>query len=154
MSSADIRLLADWDLAAAPERVWEALMRPAEWPQWWPTVTRAVVLAPGDASGVGARLAFEWRTALPVRLAFEVRTTRVEPLALIGGEASGALTGRGAWLIRPTGSGTRVRYDWTMTVSAPGMRLAAPLARKAFAWNHAAAMRQGRDGLARRLGCA
>ncbi|NVO15825.1 MAG: SRPBCC family protein [Rhodoplanes sp.] len=151
MSSADFRLVSDWNLAAPPELVWEALMRPAEWPTWWPAVTRAEVIAAGDPSGVGSCLQFEWKTALPYRLAFEVLTTRVEPLALIEGEARGALVGTGRWLLTPTRSGTRLRYDWTVRVTAPGLRLVAPIARKAFVWNHGIVMRQGEAGLARWL---
>lgn len=151
MSSADFRLVSDWDLAAPPQRVWDALMRPTEWPTWWPAVTRADVIAAGVPSGVGSRLALEWKTALPYRLAFEILTTRVEPLALIEGEARGGLVGTGRWLLTATTSGTRLRYDWTVTVSAPGLRLVAPLARKAFVWNHGVVMRQGREGLGRWL---
>lgn len=152
MSRSDFHLVSDWDLAAPPARVWEALMRPAEWPIWWPAVTRAEVIERGDPDGVGSYIRFEWRTALPFRLAFDIRTTRVEPPTLIEGRAAGVLTGTGRWRLTPTPAGTHVRYDWIVTLEAPGLRLFAPLARKAFVWNHDQVMRSGRDGLARKLG--
>ncbi|MDC7788821.1 SRPBCC family protein [Rhodoplanes sp. TEM] len=151
MSRADFRLVTDWDVPAPPERVWDELMRPADWPAWWPSIVRADVIDPGEASGVGSRIRFEWKTALPFRLAFEILTTRVEPPALIEGRASGTLTGIGRWRLAPSRGGSRITYDWTVTVAAPGMRLVAPLARRAFVWNHDTVMRQGREGLVRRL---
>ncbi|MFL9825989.1 SRPBCC family protein [Rhodoplanes sp. SY1] len=151
MSRADFHLLTTWDVPAPPERVWAELMRPQDWPAWWPAVTRADVIDPGDAAGVGSRIRFAWKTALPYRFAFEILTTRVEPLALIAGRASGTLDGTGCWRLAAIRGGTRVTYDWTVTVAAPGLRLVAPLARRAFAWNHDVVMRQGHQGLVARL---
>ncbi|EJW12019.1 hypothetical protein A33M_2557 [Rhodovulum sp. PH10] len=151
MANTGFDLVSDWELAAPPEAVWDVLMRPAEWPSWWPAVTRAEVIERGEPSGVGSYIRFAWKTSLPVPLAFNVRTTRIEPLALIEGVADGALTGTGRWRLAPTSAGTRVRYEWRVRLTAPGLRLVAPFAKSIFLRSHAEVMRSGRAGLARTL---
>ena len=53
------------------------------WPSWWRAVERVEVIEPGNSDGIGAR------TALPYRIAFNMRRLRVEKLALIEGRAAG-----------------------------------------------------------------
>jgi hypothetical protein len=53
----------------------------------------------GDARGVGCLLRYTWKSLLPYRLTFDMRITRVKPLAAIEAVASGELEGTGRWLI-------------------------------------------------------
>ena len=105
----------------------------------------------GDASGVGALRRITWRTALPCTLTFVVRTTRVAPMRLIEGRAEGELDGTGLWTFTSAGGGTHLRYDWRVAVTKPWMRVAAPLLRPVFAWNHGVVMGWGETDLRRRL---
>jgi uncharacterized protein YndB with AHSA1/START domain len=152
MASQQFNLVSEWRLAAPVDRVWAELMRPDDWPQWWRAVKRVETLAEGGARGVGAVRRLTWGSALPYELTFEMRATRVEPMTVIEGRASGELDGTGRWTLTPDGNGTLVRYDWQIEVTKPWMRTLAPLLRPAFAWNHNVVMGWGYDGLRRRLG--
>jgi uncharacterized protein YndB with AHSA1/START domain len=151
MSASQFHLVTNWTLAAPVEPVWKALMAPDDWPAWWRAVERVEKLADGDENGVGAVRRITWRTALPYKLAFAMRVTRVAPMTLIEGRAEGELAGLGRWTLTPAGAHTQVRYDWMVEVTKPWMRLAAPLLRPVFAWNHGVVMRWGYEGLTRKL---
>jgi uncharacterized protein YndB with AHSA1/START domain len=151
MSATEFHLVTDWTLPAPLDAVWAELTKPEEWPSWWRAVERVELLEKGDADGIGALRRLTWRTALPYSLTFDMRTTRVEPKALIEGRAQGELTGVGRWTLAPTGGETQVRYDWRVEVTQPWMRFVAPIARPVFAWNHGVVMGWGREGLVRRL---
>jgi uncharacterized protein YndB with AHSA1/START domain len=151
MAAADFHLVSEWRLAAPVARVWSAIAAPEEWPQWWRAVEQVETIEQGDARGVGALRRIIWRTALPYKIALLMRTTKIELMRLIEVEASGELRGIGQWTFAPDGDGTRLRYDWRVAVEKPWMRLAAPLLRPVFAWNHGVVMRWGEQGLARRL---
>ena len=151
MSSRHFHLITDWTLEAPVEPVWQALMAPEQWPSWWRAVERVETLATGEASGVGALRRITWRTALPYTLTFAMRVTRVEPMTLIEGRAEGELDGLGRWTLKADSARTQVRYDWIVDVTRPWMRVAAPLLRPVFAWNHGIVMRWGYEGLTRKL---
>ena len=148
---AEYRFLTTWCLEAPIDAVWDALHDSARWPAWWRGVEEAVELEPGDEDGVGSLARYAWRSRLPYRLEFEMRTTRVERPFLIEGVAGGELAGEGRWRLFE-GRGTAVVYEWNVRTTAPWMNLLAPLARPVFAWNHDVVMRQGAEGLARLLG--
>lgn len=150
------KLVTDWKIPAPLPAVWDALAQPEQWPSWWPAVLAVELIEPGDAEGVGAYRRMTWRTALPYRITFNMRTTRVERHALIEGRADGELTGTGRWILAPAVpspilAGTDVRYEWIVEMTKPWMRLAAPLARPLFAWNHRKVMEWGRQGLTQKL---
>jgi len=151
MPSTAFHLETQWELAAPPMAVWDALVRPEDWPRWWRAVEKVEVLEPGDASGLHAYRRFTWRTALPYAITFNMRTTLIEPLAIIEGQADGELDGTGRWTLSPANGGTLVRYDWIVDLTKPWMRALAPLLRPVFTWNHNKVMEWGREGLARKL---
>ena len=151
MASQQFNLVSDWVVAAPLERVWAELIKPDDWPQWWRAVKRVQLLREGDESGVGAERRFTWGSALPYTLTFDMRATRVEPMQLIEGRASGELDGLGRWTLTPAGQATHVRYDWIVELSKPWMRTFAPVLRPAFAWNHNVVMGWGFADLKRRL---
>jgi hypothetical protein len=47
--------------ATTIERVWDALVEPESWPAWWRYLDDVVLLAPGDARGIGAVRRYTWR---------------------------------------------------------------------------------------------
>jgi len=152
----DYSFVTRWHVAAPIDSVWAVIAAAEEWPHWWRGVEKVELLAPGDATGVGAVRRFTWKSKLPYRLAFDMRTTLVERPLRMEGQAEGELQGFGIWTLAadPTAPiGTRVRYDWRVATTRRWMNLLAPLARPLFAWNHDVVMGWGAEGLARRLGC-
>ena len=147
---ADYTFLTTWCLDAPIEAVWDAIYDSERWPDWWKGVEKVVELEPGDADGVGSVSRYTWKSRLPYRLEFDMSTTRVERPHLIEGEAVGELQGTGRWRLFD-GDGTAVVYEWSVRTTEPWMNVLAPLARPLFAWNHDVVMRQGGEGLARRL---
>jgi uncharacterized protein YndB with AHSA1/START domain len=151
MAVTEFELVTTWTLAAPPIAVWDALVNPEQWPTWWRAVEKVELLEPGDASGLHAYRRFTWRTALPYRITFNMRTELIEPLAIIEGRADGELNGTGRWTLAPAGDGTQVRYDWIVEVDKPWMRALAPLLRPVLTWNHNKVMEWGREGIERKL---
>ncbi|HEX4964735.1 MAG TPA: SRPBCC family protein [Thermoanaerobaculia bacterium] len=143
-----------WSVQAPIEAVWKLLSEPEEWPHWWPGVEKVELLEPGSESGAGSLRRFTWKSKLPYRLAFDMRTTRVDRPHRLEGNAEGELQGTGIWQLTPDGDWTHVRYDWQVVTTKAWMNLLTPLARPLFAWNHDVVMGWGAAGLGRRLGCA
>jgi uncharacterized protein YndB with AHSA1/START domain len=140
-----------WCLDAPIDRVFEAIDDAARWPEWWKGVRAAELLEDGDETGVGRLWRLVWRSRLPYDLEFQSRVTRREPPYLLEGAADGELIGIGRWRLFE-GRGTAVVYEWNVRTAKEWMNRLAPIARPAFAWNHDVVMRQGGEGLARRLG--
>jgi hypothetical protein len=151
MASQQFDLVTNWHFDAPLDRVWAELNAPEDWPSWWRAVERVEVLAEGDADGLGAVRRLTWRTALPYRLTFDMTATRIQPMTILEGRASGELDGVGLWTLTSSGSGTDVRYDWLIEVTKPWMRALAPVLKPAFQWNHDVVMAWGYEGLRERL---
>jgi len=151
MSASDYQLVTWWSLPVAVDIVWEELMHPERWPEWWKGVRAVQLLESGDANGVGAYRRMTWRSALPYELTFNMRTTAIEPRRRIEGVADGELCGRGTWTLTAQGANAQVRYDWRVEATKAWMRLLAPVAKPLFAWNHGVVMEWGRRGLLQRL---
>ncbi len=143
-----------WRFDASLEAVWNAVLQAEAWPSWWTGVERVVTLEHGDASGLGARWHCTCKSALPFRLTFVTRVTRVEPLRLLEGRVDGELEGIGCCHFRRVDNLTALRYDWQVRTTRPWMNLLAPLAKPLFRWNHDAIMHGGGRGLARHLEAA
>ena len=146
------RFLTTWCLEAALEPVWETIHDFERWPEWWRGVESVEVVDRGGDDGVGNVSLHTWRSRLPYPVRFEIRTTRVERPHLIEGAATGELAGEGRWRLFEGPGATAVLYEWNVRTTRPWMNLVAPIARPVFAWNHDWVMRQGGEGLARRLG--
>jgi uncharacterized protein YndB with AHSA1/START domain len=149
---AEYRFLTTWLLRAEREAVWEAVYDSERWPQWWRGVLEAEKLEEGDAAGVGQLGRYVWKSKLPYRLEFFMRTTKVERPGLLEGEASGELAGVGRWRFFEQGGVTAVVYEWNVRTTRAWMNALAPVARPVFAVNHDYVMRNGGEGLARLLG--
>jgi uncharacterized protein YndB with AHSA1/START domain len=146
------RFLTTWLLEAPRERVFQAIWDSKRWPSWWPGVESVVELEPGDEEGVGSLGRYAFRSRLPYRLEFDMRTTKVERPRLMEGEAVGELAGRGRWRLFEEEGVTAVLYEWDVRTTKPWMNLLSPVARPVFRWNHDYVMRTGGEGLARLLG--
>ena len=146
------KFLTTWVLDAPIERVWDELYASERWPEWWRGVERVQVLEPGDGDRVGELARYTWKSRLPYELVFDMRTTKVERPFFAEGVAQGELAGSGRWRLFEGNGATAVTYEWLVETTERWMNLLAPVARPVFAWNHDVVMRQGGEGLARRLG--
>ena len=134
--------------------MWAELYRPIDWPKWWRGVLSVEQLEPGDSTGLGAYYRIVMRSALPYRLIFNVRTTRLVRPTIIEAVSDGELKGVGLWTLSVQPAGTAIRYDWNVDTTKRWMQALAPIARPVFEWNHDVVMRWGREGLERRLASA
>ena len=132
--------------------MFQAIWDSERWPSWWRGVEEVEKLEPGDDEGVGSLGRYVWKSQLPYRLEFLVRTARVERPHLMLGEASGELTGTGRWRLFEQDGVTAVTYEWNVDTTRPWMNSLAPLLRPVFKWNHDVVMGWGGEGLARLLG--
>ena len=146
------RFCTTWVLEADRERVWDAIYDSDSWPEWWRGIESTKRVSGGDADGLGQRGVYEWRARIPYTVRFEIVSTVVERPHLLGGEASGELEGMGTWRFYEEGGTTAVVYDWDVRTTKSWMNLFAPVAKPIFRANHDWVMRNGGEGLARRLG--
>jgi uncharacterized protein YndB with AHSA1/START domain len=149
---AEYRFLTTWLLEAEREAVWDAIYDSERWPEWWKGVLEAEELEEGDESGVGRYGRYIWKSKLPYRLEFFVRTTKVEKPHLLEGNAEGELAGVGRWRLFEQDGATAVLYEWNVHTTRAWMNLLTPIARPIFAVNHDYVMRNGGVGIAELLG--
>ena len=148
----EYRFLTTWLLEAPRERVWDAIYESERWPEWWHAVLEADTLEEGDESGVGRYGRYVWKSKLPYKLEFFVRTTKVEKPHLLEGNAEGELAGIGRWRLFERDGVTAALYEWNVRTTRAWMNLLTPVARPVFAVNHDYVMRNGGRGLAGLLG--
>jgi hypothetical protein len=144
--------LTTWCVDAPIEQVWDLIAMSERYPEWWKGVRSVTELEPGGENGVGTLSRLKWRSKLPYSLEFDLRVTRAEPPFLLEAQASGELEGVGVWRLYSGALGTAAVYSWDVSTTRGWMNRIAPLARRAFTWNHDYVMRQGAEGLATRLG--
>jgi uncharacterized protein YndB with AHSA1/START domain len=149
---ATYEFLTTWLLEADRERVWDAIYESERWPEWWHGVLESEKLKEGDEQGVGQEGRYVWKSKLPYKLEFFMRTTHVDRPHLLQGDASGELTGVGRWRLFEQDGVTAVVYEWTVETTKGWMNLLTPVARPIFAVNHDYVMRNGGEGLAKLLG--
>jgi uncharacterized protein YndB with AHSA1/START domain len=152
VTNSQYSFVTHWTFDAPVGHVWDELSTPEQWPRWWKGVIAVDPIEPADAAGLNAYYRFVMKSALPYRLAFNIRTTRRERPTTIEAKSDGELAGVGLWTLSPTAAGTAVRYDWNVEASKAWMRTLAPIARPIFEWNHDVIMKWGQEGLAKRLG--
>jgi uncharacterized protein YndB with AHSA1/START domain len=149
---AEYRFLTTWLLEAEREPIWEAIYDSERWPAWWKGVLEAEKLEEGNETGVGRYGRYVWKSKLPYRLEFFVRTTKVEKPHLLEGNAEGELAGVGRWRLFEQDGATAVLYEWNVHTTRAWMNLLTPIARPIFAVNHDYVMRNGGVGIAKLLG--
>jgi hypothetical protein len=149
---AKYRFVTIWHVAAPIESVWNEIYYSEFWPIWWKGVESVVELKPGYKDGIGSVRRYTWKSLLPYKLTFDMRTVRVEPLSMIESVATGDLEGKGLWQFSVDRTGTVARYDWEVETTKLWMNILSPLARPLFKWNHDVVMEWGAEGLRKRLG--
>ena len=150
---AQYEFLTTWLLDAPREKVWDAIYAQEHWPEWWRGVEEVEELETGDGDRIGAVSRMVWRSLLPYRVEFQVRTTRVERPVLLEADAIGELRGVGRWRLFEEDGRTAVIYEWKVSTTRSWMNLLAPIARPVFEWNHDWVMAHGGEGIAQLLGC-
>jgi hypothetical protein len=148
---ARFELVSVWRVGSPLPPVWDAISHAERWPEWWHGLVSVVELEPGEAGGIGSLRRFTWVGALPYRLTFDIRITRIEPSKSIEGVASGDVAGVGVWRFSRDDSQTVVRYEWQVRTDAWWLNLLGVIAGPLVRWNHATVMDWGAKGLARRL---
>ena len=149
---AKYRFVTIWDVTAPIESVWNEIYHTEFWPNWWKGVESVVELKQGDKDGIDSVRRYTWKSLLPYKLTFDMRTVRVEPLSIIEAVATGELEGKGLWQFSVDQTGTVARYDWEVETTKLWMNILSPLARPLFKWNHDVVMGWGAEGLRKRLG--
>jgi uncharacterized protein YndB with AHSA1/START domain len=151
VSTSEYRFTTIWRFDAPLQPVWDAIHDPASWPRWWKNVVDVVEIEAGASDGIGALHRYTWKGKLPYRVAFDMRVTRIEPLVVLEGEASGDVEGTGRWQFSSQHAVTVVQYEWSVRTKRGWMNLLAPLARPFFKWNHDYVMQEGGVALAQLL---
>ena len=135
----------EWDVAAPPEAVFDALADARTYPTWWTPVYIDVDADGPPVLGKVSRQHFKGR--LPYHLHTQSTITRLEPPHVVQGDVEGDLRGRGTWTLTPSPGGTHVRFDWQVFADRPLLRALTPVLRPAFRWNHAWAIKRAMEGL-------
>lgn len=135
----------EWQVAAPPEAVFEALADATTYPEWWkPVYLETTTDGPPE---VGRASLQHFKGRLPYHLHTRSTITRYEPPTAVGADVDGDLRGRGLWTLTPRDGGTNVRFDWRVYAEKPIVRALSPVLRPLFRWNHAWAIARAREGL-------
>jgi uncharacterized protein YndB with AHSA1/START domain/quercetin dioxygenase-like cupin family protein len=135
----------EWDVAASPEAVFDALSDARSYPQWWRPVYIDVE-SDGPAS-VGAESRQHFKGRLPYHLHTRSVIVELDPPRRIVADVDGDLRGRGTWTLTPAAQGTHVRFDWQVYADRKLLRALTPLLRPIFRWNHDWAIARAMEGL-------
>ena len=133
---AQFELTTEWRIRSSLGKAWEALSHSERWPQWWRGLECVVELDAGGKDGIGNLRRFSWKGMLPYQLTVDIRTTRIEPLRLIEGVASGDVTGVGIWVFAQEDELSVIRFTWNVRMETFWMKILACAARQLVCWNH------------------
>jgi uncharacterized protein YndB with AHSA1/START domain/quercetin dioxygenase-like cupin family protein len=145
VASNEYRFVDEWDVAAPPEAVFEAISDARTYPTWWRPVYIDVDAEGPAALGKTSRQHFKGR--LPYHLHTESTIVRLEAPHVVEADVTGDLSGHGKWTLTPIDGCTHVRFDWEVFADKPLLRILTPLLRPAFRWNHAWAIARAIEGL-------
>jgi uncharacterized protein YndB with AHSA1/START domain/quercetin dioxygenase-like cupin family protein len=135
----------EWDVAAPPHAVFDALADARTYPQWWTPVYIDVDADGPPRLGKVSRQHFKGR--LPYHLHTRSTITRLEPPYVVEGDVEGDLRGRGLWTLTEIPGGTHVRFDWRVFADRKLLRMLTPVLRPVFRWNHNWAIARAMEGL-------
>jgi mannose-6-phosphate isomerase-like protein (cupin superfamily)/uncharacterized protein YndB with AHSA1/START domain len=144
-ASGEYVFVDEWDVAAPPQAVFDALADARTYPRWWTPVYLDVDADGPPALGKVSRQHFKGR--LPYHLHTTSTITRLERPHVVQGDVEGDLRGRGTWTLTPTRTGTHVRFDWRVFADRPVLRTLTPVLRPVFRWNHNWAIARAMEGL-------
>jgi quercetin dioxygenase-like cupin family protein/uncharacterized protein YndB with AHSA1/START domain len=135
----------EWDVAAPPEAVFDAVADSRSYPQWWRPVYLDVQADGPAAPGSAASHHFKGR--LPYHLHTRSRVVALDAPRTVTAEVDGDLRGRGTWTLTPTATGTHVRFDWQVHADRRLLKALTPVLRPVFRWNHNWAIARAMEGL-------
>ncbi|MDA0164918.1 SRPBCC family protein [Solirubrobacter ginsenosidimutans] len=131
----------EWDVAAPPEDVFDALADGTTYPQWW----KGVYIS---ATEDGEYTHQHFKGRLPYHLHTRTRTIHSERPHRLQGETDGDLRGTGIWTLSENADGgTHVRFDWQVHADRRLLKLLTPFLRPVLRWNHTWAIARAMDGL-------
>jgi quercetin dioxygenase-like cupin family protein/uncharacterized protein YndB with AHSA1/START domain len=145
VASSEYLFVDEWDVAAPPDAVFEALADARTYPSWWRPVYIDVEADGPPAIGAESRQHFKGR--LPYHLRTRSRIVRLEHPTVIEADVDGDLRGHGRWTLTPALRGTHVRFDWRVHADRRLLRFLTPVLRPAFRWNHDWAVARAVEGL-------
>jgi uncharacterized protein YndB with AHSA1/START domain len=135
----------EWDVAAPPEAVFDALADARTYPDWWKPV---YISAEGDGPPeVGRVTKHHFKGRLPYTLKTTSEVVALDPPRRVEAKVVGDLAGTGIWTLTPTDAGTHVRFDWSVNADRPFIRFLTPVLRPVFRWNHNWAIQRAMEGL-------
>ncbi|MEZ5810282.1 MAG: SRPBCC family protein [Rhizobiaceae bacterium] len=146
------RIVTRWTVEATIDEVATILNDAAALPDWWSDVYLATeIIEPGDADGIGRKVAVHSKGWLPYHLNWTA--TLLESRRPHGWTigAEGDLEGKGVWTLTQNGQTADIEYDWQVNAERPVLRLLSPVLGPLFAWNHRWAMGKGEEGLRREI---
>jgi quercetin dioxygenase-like cupin family protein/uncharacterized protein YndB with AHSA1/START domain len=135
----------EWDVAAPPEAVFDAIADSRSYPQWWRPVYLDVQADGPPALGAAANHHFKGR--LPYHLHTRAVIVDIDPPRRVVAEVDGDLRGRGTWTFTSAPQGTHVRFDWQVHADRPLLRVLTPILRPLLRWNHNWAIARAKAGL-------
>jgi uncharacterized protein YndB with AHSA1/START domain len=135
----------EWEVAAPPEAVFDAIADGRTYPDWWKPVYISVEADGPPAVGGESRQHFKGR--LPYTLKTHSTITRLEPPKLVEADVVGDLRGKGVWTLTPTDTGTHVHFDWRVNADRGFIRVLTPVLRPLFRSNHNWAIKRAMEGL-------
>ncbi len=135
----------EWDVAAPPAAVFDAIADSRTYPDWW----RPVYL---DVTSDGPpELGREFRHHFKGRLPYHLHTRSVivelDPPRTVIADVDGDLRGRGTWTLTPTRHGAHVRFYWQVHADRELLRVLTPVLRPIFRWTHNWAIARAIEGL-------
>jgi quercetin dioxygenase-like cupin family protein/uncharacterized protein YndB with AHSA1/START domain len=135
----------EWDVAAPPEAVFDAIADSRSYPEWWRPVYREVEADGPPGLGIAARHHFKGR--LPYHLRTRAVIVDFDPPRRVVADVDGDLRGRGTWTFTAIPGGTHVRFDWQVFADRKLLRALTPVLRPMFRWNHNWAIARAMEGL-------
>jgi quercetin dioxygenase-like cupin family protein/uncharacterized protein YndB with AHSA1/START domain len=135
----------EWDVAAPPEAVFDAIADARSYPVWWRPVYIEVESDGPPELGSESRQHFKGR--LPYHLRTRSVIRELDPPRTITADVDGDLRGRGTWTLTPAAHGTHVRFDWQVHADRRLLRVLTPVLRPLFRWNHNWAIARAMEGL-------
>jgi uncharacterized protein YndB with AHSA1/START domain/quercetin dioxygenase-like cupin family protein len=136
----------EWDVAAPPDAVFDAIADARSYPGWWRPVYIDVQAEDGSPE-VGTESRQHFKGRLPYHLRTRSVITELDPPRRITADVDGDLTGRGTWTLTPNDRGTHVRFDWQVHADRRLLRILTPVLRPMLRWNHNWAIARAIEGL-------
>ena len=149
---AHYRFESEWVLSATIGAVFEVLVHPESYSDWWPSVRNSQLIDQGDEAGIGSKAKYYLRSPLLFGMNFATKTVDIDPPRRIHSLVRGELVGTATYTLDSTDAGTRVRIAWHVSTAKRWMDVLTPAAKPLFVWAHHIFMREGCAALARRLG--